>query len=125
VAEPGPGEAAAPRRRVLIDHCVPRPLMRLLAGDPAAYDVERVGALGLADVDDGPLLDRIEGLCDVFVTVDKRLPRQQRLEGRPFGTVLLRARANTVAALEPLVPRARAAAVEVGPGQLVVIEQPG
>ena len=95
--------------------------MRALAGDPPAFDVERVGALGLAAVDDGPLLDRIAGLCDVFVTVDKRLPKQQRLGGRPFGTVLLRARANTPAALRPLVERAREAAAQVGPGQLVVI----
>ncbi|GJG85166.1 hypothetical protein tb265_03470 [Gemmatimonadetes bacterium T265] len=47
--EPGPEAPAgpgAPRRRVLIDHCVPRPLMRLLAGEPAAFDVERVGEAG-------------------------------------------------------------------------------
>lgn len=111
----------APRRRVLLDHCVPRQLVRPLSGDPPDLDVTRVGALGLADLDDGPLLDRIEGLCDVFVTVDQRLPKQQRLAGRPFGTVLLRARANTPAALRPLVPRARAAAAEVAPGQLVVV----
>ena len=104
-----------------MDHCVPRQLMRPLAGDPPDLDVERVGVLGLADLDDGPLLDRIEGRCDVFVTVDKRLPSQQRLEGRPFGTVLLRARANTPTALRPLVPRAREAATQVAPGQLIVI----
>lgn len=51
--------------------------MRPLAGDPAAFDVERIGALGLAALDDRPLLDRIEGLCEVFVTVDNRLPSQQ------------------------------------------------
>ena len=110
-----------PRRRVLIDHCVPRQLVRLLAGDPPDFDVERIGALGLAALDDRPLLDRIAGRCEVFVTVDKRLPSQQRLEGRSFGTVLLRARANTPAALRPLVPRARAAAAQVGAGQLVVV----
>ena len=95
--------------------------MRPLAGDPPVFDVERVGTLGLAAVDDGPLLDRIEGLCEVFVTVDKRLPKQQRLQGRPYGTVLLRARANTPAALRPLVARAREAVAQVGPGQLVVV----
>lgn len=95
--------------------------MRLLAGEPPDFDVERIGALGLAALDDRPLLDRIEGRCEVFLTVDKRLPAQQRLEGRPFGTVLLRARANTPAALGPLVPRAREATARVKPGQLVVI----
>lgn len=108
-------------RRVLLDHCVPRQLVRALAGDPPDLEVGRVGALGLAALDDRPLLDAIAGLCEVFVTVDKRLPSQQRLEGRPFGTVLLRARANTPAALRPLVPRAREAAAQVGPGQLVLI----
>lgn len=77
--------------------------------------------MGLGALDDRPLLDRIDGCCEVFVTVDKRLPLQQRLAGRSFGTVLLRAAANTPAALAPLVPRAREAAARVEPGQLVVV----
>jgi hypothetical protein len=92
-----------------------------LAGDPPVFDIVRVGALGLAHLDDGPLLDQLEGACAVFVTVDRRLPQQQRLAGRPFGTVLLRAHSNAPAALLPLVPRAHAAIAAVNPGQLVVI----
>ena len=106
---------------MVLDHCIPRQLVRALAGDPPDLDVTRVGALGLADLDDGPLLDRLEGACDVFVTVDKWLPQQQRLGGRPFGTVLLRAFSNTPATLLPLIPRARSAAAEVAPGQLLVV----
>lgn len=100
---------------------MPRQLVRALAAGSPLLDVTRVGALGWGDVDDGPLLDRLEGVCEAFVTVDRRLPQQQRLEGRSFGTVLLRARANTPAALLPLVPRARDAAAQVSPGQLIVV----
>ncbi|MCU0636642.1 MAG: hypothetical protein MUE41_17360 [Gemmatimonadaceae bacterium] len=100
---------------------MPRQLVSALAGDPPDLAVARIGTLGLAAVDDRSLLDRIEGCCEVFVTVDKRLPSQQRLAGRPFGTVLLRASANTPAALRPLVQRAREAAARIEPGELVVI----
>jgi hypothetical protein len=106
---------------VVLDHCVPRQLARALAGDPPAFDVVRVGSLGLAHLDDGPLLDALEGACAVFVTVDRRLPQQQRLAERSFGTVLLRAHSNAPAALLPLMPRAREAVAAVTPGQLVVI----
>ena len=43
------------------------------------------------------MLDRIAGRCDAFVTVDRNLPHQQRLDGRPFAVIVLRARSNRLA----------------------------
>jgi hypothetical protein len=40
---------------------------------------------------------------DALVTVDKRLPHQQHVAGRPLGVVVLRARSNRLADLLPLV----------------------
>jgi hypothetical protein len=68
-------------------------------------------------LDDRPLLDALDGLFDVFVTVDKRLPQQQRIPGRSFGVVLLRARSNRLADLLPLVPVLREAIRALSPGQ--------
>jgi hypothetical protein len=44
------------------------------------------------------------GHFDALVTVDKRLPQQQRIKDRPLGVVVLRAKSNRLADLLPLVP---------------------
>ena len=85
--------------RVLLDACVPHQLGTLLTG----HDVLSALDLGLGDLDDRPLLDAIDGRFDAFVTVDKRLPRQQKLAERSFGVVVLRARSNRLTDLRPLV----------------------
>jgi len=36
--------------------------------------------MGWADRDDGPLLNAMAGHFDVLVTVDKSLPKQQRID---------------------------------------------
>ena len=59
--------------RVVVDNCVPRTLLPHLAIPGATT----VGDLGWADVDDGPLLELLAGVCDVFVTVDGNLQFQQ------------------------------------------------
>jgi hypothetical protein len=100
--------------RVLLDNCVPRTLIPHLPG----HDVAAVRDHGWASVDDGPLLRRLEGVCDVFVTVDRNLPFQQRLAERPFATVVLVARTNRVVDLLPLVPRLLEVLPELRPGQV-------
>ncbi|MFY9825461.1 MAG: hypothetical protein WAM82_29070 [Thermoanaerobaculia bacterium] len=99
--------------RVLLDACVPRQLSRELEG----HEVRTAIEMGWGDLDDRPLLDALDGLFDVFVTVDKRLPQQQRISGRSFGVVLLRARSNRLADLLPLVPALREAISALSPGQ--------
>jgi hypothetical protein len=100
--------------RLVLDNCVPRTLLRHLHG----FDATAVRDLGWAAIDDGPLLDRLEGRCDVFVTVDRNIPFQQRLADRPFATVILHARTNRLVDLLPLVPRLLAVLPEVQPGQI-------
>jgi len=101
--------------RVVLDNCVPRTLLRPLA----LPDATTVGDLGWADLDDGPLLDRLATVCDVFVTADQNLPFQQRLDARPFATVVIAARTNRVADLLPLVDGIRAAVAQAHPGMIL------
>jgi hypothetical protein len=55
---------------IVLDARVPAGLVRFL-GD---HDVITVGRLlATTDFDDGPLLDRLVGRCDAFITVDKNL----------------------------------------------------
>ncbi|MGB4782063.1 DUF5615 family PIN-like protein [Candidatus Methylomirabilis sp.] len=100
--------------RILLDACVPRRLANELPG----HEVRTVPEMGWADLDDGPLLDAMAGLFDVLVTVDKSLPKQQRVHTRPFGVVVLRARTNRLANLLPLVSALRAAVEELHPGEI-------
>ena len=79
--------------------------------------------MGWADLDDGPLLDAMAERFDVLVTVDKSLPKQQRIGNRPLAVVILRAKTNRLADLLPHVPALRALLQTVRPGE--VHEIPG
>ena len=98
----------------MLDNCVPRTLVRHLA--PLA--VRRVEDFGWADEDDGPLLRLLEPVCDVFITVDRNLPYPQRLDHRPFATIVLRARSNRLADLLPLVRQLIEAVPQAVPGSV-------
>lgn len=100
--------------RVLLDGCVPR----RLASELSAHEVQTAPEMGWADFDDGPLLEAMAGRFDVLVTVDKSLPKQQRLDNRPFAVIVLRARTNRLVDLLPLVPALRLAIEKLRPGQV-------
>lgn len=103
--------------RIVLDACLPRKLARTLPG----HVVTTTHALGLADLDDGPLLDVLQNQCDVFVTMDRSLAYQQNLTRLPFGIVVLRARSNRLPDLLPLIPPLLTALADVVPGQVHVV----
>lgn len=99
--------------RLLLDACVPRQLAQEIVG----HTVECAVSLGWGGLDDGPLLDAIESHFDVLVTVDRQLPVQQPIAGRPFAVVVLRARTNRLADLRGLVPALLSALLTLRPGE--------
>ncbi len=104
--------------RIVLDACVPASLARFLTG----HDVTTVSRLlGASNVDDGELLDRLAGHCDVFVTVDRNLPFQQNLRERPFPIILLRAHSNSIEHLVSLVPQVLRALPRARAGELRVV----
>jgi predicted nuclease of predicted toxin-antitoxin system len=88
------------RRRVLLDNCVPRRLAALIEGHTVASVVD----LGWGNLKDAELLDRMAGRYDVLITVDRGIRHQQRVRGRSFSIVVLRARTNRLVDLLLLVP---------------------
>jgi hypothetical protein len=82
------------------------------------HEVQAASKLGWSDLDDGPLLDAMAGRFDVLVTVDKSLPKQQRLKDRPFAVIVLRAKTNRLADLFPLVPALLHTIEVLRPGQI-------
>lgn len=104
--------------RIVLDACVPAGLARFFP----THDVTTVGRLfGTSDLDDAPLLRKLDFLCDAFITVDKGFRFQQNLRGCPFPIVLLRAQSNSLEFLVPLVPRVLSALKDARPGDLVVV----
>lgn len=100
--------------RVLLDACVPRRLGRELP----THEVQTAPKMGWGDLDDGSLLVAMAERFDVLVTVDKGLPKQQRLDHRPFSVIVLRTKTNRLVDLLPLVSALRLAIEELHPGQV-------
>jgi predicted nuclease of predicted toxin-antitoxin system len=100
--------------RLLLDACVPRKLKHELAPHLVWTARER----GWNRLQDGPLLDVMAGEIDALVTMDRGLRFQQRLQGRAFAVILLRAKSNRLDQLLPLVPALLQVLSEVTPGEV-------
>lgn len=73
-------------RRVLLDHCVPRPFRNLLVGCTVATASE----MGWAQLKNGELLDAAQAASfEVLITADKTLRYQQNLSARQIAIIEL------------------------------------
>ena len=86
--------------RILLDECVPRPLMNQLSG----HMVKTTRQMNWAGVENGDLLKLAETSFDVFLTVDRNLQYQQNLGGYQLAVILLVAKSNKLESLQPLIP---------------------
>lgn len=72
--------------KVFFDEDVPRKLARFLPG----HDIQSVVSMQWGGAQNGALLKLIEsGHFDVFLTGDKNMENQQRLEERPFAVLVM------------------------------------
>jgi len=73
-------------RRVLLDHCVPRPFRNMLTG----CDVSTTHEMGWAEFKNGELIKAAENAgFDIFITADKNLRYQQNLSERRIAVIEL------------------------------------
>jgi Domain of unknown function (DUF5615) len=100
--------------RVLLDENLPHDLAKELTG----HVVSTVQGLGWAGTKNGALLKRASGECDVFVTMDGSIERQQNLTNLAFGVVVINASSNRMADLLPVVPELLQAIGAVRPGEV-------
>lgn len=102
--------------RVLADESVPRRFARLLTG----HEVDTVQQLGWTSLSNGVLLRRAaEAGYEAFVTVDQSIPFQQNVAELSLGVVVVVARSNRFADLEPLLADTLAALAAIEPGTIV------
>ncbi|NRF70932.1 DUF5615 family PIN-like protein [Aquincola sp. S2] len=86
--------------RILLDEAVPRRFGSLLTG----HEVSTVPREGWAGVKNGKLLALAATQFEVFVTADQNIEFQQNLSELPIAILVLVARSNRMADIEPLVP---------------------
>ena len=92
----------------------------------AGYECETAAFAGFSGLKNGVLLDAAEAAgFDALITTDQEIPYQQNLDGRRIAIVILCAPTNRLADLTPLLPRARAALLEIAPGAVVRITASG
>jgi predicted nuclease of predicted toxin-antitoxin system len=108
--------------RLLLDECVPKDLARELHG----HMVKTVPQAGWASISNRKLLRLIaaSGEFEVFVTVDKSLPQQQKVKDLPFAIVLLRAKSNRLIHVSPFAPEILHRLSEFQTGKVYVLSQP-
>jgi hypothetical protein len=104
--------------RVLLDENLPHDLAALLSG----HQADTVAGRGWSGVHNGELLKLASGTYDAFLTMDRRLPDQQRIERLPFAVLLLVAPTNRMVHLRPLVPAILQTLQAPQPGTLTVVE---
>ena len=102
--------------RLLLDECVPRPLLRDLAG----HDVHHVVDLGWSSKRNGELLELMlaQGF-KALLTVDQNIPFQQNVRASGIAVVVIIARTNRVKELRPLVPRILDALHGIAAGEVI------
>ncbi|MBI2497977.1 MAG: DUF5615 family PIN-like protein [Opitutae bacterium] len=87
--------------RILLDECLPARLGRDLVG----HDVSTAPKMGWSGLKNEALLTRAAAAgFDVFLTVDKNLPKQQKLAAYAIAVVVLRCATNDIDDLKQLVP---------------------
>ncbi|HUP53076.1 MAG TPA: DUF5615 family PIN-like protein [Longimicrobiales bacterium] len=103
--------------RVLLDENLPHDLADLLVG----HDPNTVAGLGWAGIQNGELLRRAASAHDAFLTMDRRLPHQQRVDHLPFAIIVIVAPTNRMAHLRPLVPDILRALDSAQPGVVTTV----
>ena len=103
--------------RILLDECLPKRLKRDLVG----HEARTVPEMGWAGKKNGDLLALAETEFDVFLTVDRNLSFQQSIANLNIAVVVMVAKGNKLAHLQPLVPKVLEIVGIVTRGQVVKV----
>jgi predicted nuclease of predicted toxin-antitoxin system len=103
--------------RILVDECVDWRILR----DLKDHDAKTVKQLGWEHIDDGALLALAAAQFDVFLTVDKDLPREQNIASFDIAVVVLRARTTRLVDLRELLVLLREALRNARPRELQIL----
>jgi predicted nuclease of predicted toxin-antitoxin system len=103
--------------RVLLDECVPKRLRTELT----AHAVRTVAEMGWSGIKNGQLLQKAASDFDCFLTVDRNLQFQQRVDALPLAVLVIQAVDNRIDTLRPLMAAVREALTSIAANELKVI----
>ena len=98
--------------KVFLDECINWRLARDLVG----HDVKTAQQMGWTAIRNGALLAFASQHFDVFVTLDRNLSFQQKLDSFSIAVVVLKARTSRLIDLKPLIPDLLTAIQSAQPG---------
>ena len=101
--------------KVLLDHCVPRPLRRHLSG----HSVKTAYEMGWSLVKNGDLICAAEAEFEVLISSDQSFRYQQNLKKRRLALIILPT--NYLPRVLELAPQIREALETIRPGAYVEI----
>ncbi len=104
--------------KVLLDEC----LDRRLAKDLIGFEVKTVPQMGWAGVKNGSLMSLAEEEFDVFITVDRNLSFQQNLPKFNIAVLVIYAKSNRLADLQPFAPKILEVLSNVKKGEVIFID---
>jgi predicted nuclease of predicted toxin-antitoxin system len=105
--------------RILIDECLPAPIIDSLT--PFGHECKTVREIGLGSKKNGELLTLADGKWDVPLTNDKNIKYQQNMKGWTISILILSANSNRLSDLLPLIPACAHALLSIHSGQVVEI----
>ena len=97
---------------ILIDECLPRELGDELIG----HEVTTVQEVGWAGFKNGQLLEKISGMFETFITIDKRIENEHEIPEN-VALITIRAPSNRIQDLLSLVPELLQAIQTTKPGR--------
>jgi len=103
--------------RILLDECLPKRLKPDLIG----HEARTVPEMGWASRRNGDLLTIAQDQFDVFLTVDRNLSVQHDVSTFTIAVIVLVAKSNRHADLQPLVPDLLHILEAVVPGQVLKV----
>jgi predicted nuclease of predicted toxin-antitoxin system len=106
--------------RILLDECVPARLKKAFPG----HAVQSVTQTDWRTSKDGPLLSFAQDRFDIFVTVDRRLEKQNDLSKFKLGFIIARVPNNRLDGFEPIFEQLNAVAEKVRQGEVIYIVSP-
>jgi hypothetical protein len=104
--------------RIVLDECVNPRVKRLLEAEHIVFTVLELGWGGLPD---RILVERLQGRCDAFVTIDRGFEHEHNLSLLNFGIVIVQVARNRIAHYEAIRERIDQAVSSVRPGKVVLV----
>ena len=102
--------------QIVLDECVNPRVKRLLDTD---HDVSTVLELGWGGFPDHLLVERMQGRCEVFLTIDRGFEHEHNLSSLTFGIVIVHVPRNHLAHFKPLREKISQALSSVKPGEVI------